>query len=138
MLLNETLLCSSVISVPALLRFLYLKTASICSPYLHLVSRLPAVGYRCPSRLQLLSLQRQSPAFFLIWIWDLVYDASQTSGNSLNSEVVQPLLTALITQTGMKAVFPTNFNAQVTRARSSLGVLFSSDKDENSQRLGAW
>lgn len=110
-------------------------TASIWSPYLHFLSRLPALWYICPSSLQLLSLQRLSVVFFLIWIWDLPYDDSRTSETLLNLEVIQPLVTALITQTGMKAVFPTNFTAEVITARSFLGVLLSSDKHKKFQTL---
>lgn len=73
--------------------------------------------------------------FFLIWIWDLPYDDSRTSETLLNLEVIQPLVTALITQTGMKAVFPTSFTAEVITARSFLGVLLSSDKHKKFQTL---
>lgn len=100
------------------------------------VVQAPCLGiYICPSRLQLLSLQILSVGFFLIWIWDLVYDDYRTSENLLNLEVIQPLMTALITQTGRKAGFPTSFTAEVITARSFLGVLLPSDKHKKSQAL---
>lgn len=114
----------------------------MCSPCLHLLSRLPALGYIyiCPFRLQLLPLQILAVVFFLIWIWDLAYDDSRTSENLLNLEVIQPLMTALITQTGRKAVFPTNFTAEVITAKFFLGVLLPSDKHKkiSDTDLGTW